>query len=419
MKNTLIYILFGITFYATAQEIKTLTPSIEVLDLNPTDEKEFYRNKKACEDIWERMQNGLKLEDLTEDEKAELDKVDETMASYWDIEGQGCSWYCSGGPATESASSSLASQGGIDYLADNAHDLNYKNVWVEGVAGYGVGEYLEYDFPQSSPRITEIIVVNGHVKSEKAWRNNSRVKKLKVYIKGEAYAILNLTDQRAAQHFKVDTIGFFDRNIGYVKAKKLPTWKMKFEILEIYPGDKYEDTVISEIYFDGIDVHCFAKGTVITMADYGKKSIENIEIGDQILSYNLDTQQYESASIEELASPFHDTLITISFANGTSISCTKDHPFLSSLGDWISYDPEKTRFDYLYDKVGRLVVGSIIKTNSGDARITAIEPVLGEQQTYTIVKLDKGTTFLANDMVVGTESLRIERISKKYKVTAE
>jgi len=30
---------------------------------------------------------------------------------------------------------------------------------------------------------------------------------------------------------------------------------MKFEILEVFKGDKYDDTAISEIYFDGIDVH--------------------------------------------------------------------------------------------------------------------------------------------------------------------
>jgi hypothetical protein len=30
---------------------------------------------------------------------------------------------------------------------------------------------------------------------------------------------------------------------------------LKFEILEVYPGTRHKDTVISEIYFDGIDVH--------------------------------------------------------------------------------------------------------------------------------------------------------------------
>lgn len=30
---------------------------------------------------------------------------------------------------------------------------------------------------------------------------------------------------------------------------------MKFKILDVYKGDKYDGTAITEIYFDGIDVH--------------------------------------------------------------------------------------------------------------------------------------------------------------------
>jgi len=36
---------------------------------------------------------------------------------------------------------------------------------------------------------------------------------------------------------------------------RMPWWTMKFEIIEVYKGTKYDDTAITEIYFDGIDVH--------------------------------------------------------------------------------------------------------------------------------------------------------------------
>lgn len=398
-----------------------LTPtSIELLDLNTTDEKEFNRNRKACEAIWERMSKGLKKEDLTQEEKAELDKiVDETMTNYWDIEGQGCSWYCGGGSFKETASSYLADQGSINYRAENAMDLNYKNVWVEGVPGYGVGEYLEYSFYQGRPRITEIIVVNGHVKSETAWRNNSRVKKLKMYIKNKPYAILNLTDQRAAQHFKVAPIGKLDKNIDYVTSKSLPPWTMKFEIMEVYPGDKYEDTVLSEIYFDGIDVHCFAKGTLITMADHTQKAIEDVSVGEQILSYHQATDSYIAAIIQELAKPIHDTLIAISLSDGSTITCTRDHPLLSSSGDWLSYSPEKTQMAYRFDNVKQLEEGSLLQTISSPVKILNIQEINTTQQTYTIVKLNKTNTFIANGILVGTEELRIPRTCDRHKIITE
>lgn len=421
MKNILTCIILLITFFSNAQEIKELTPtSIEILDLNTTDEKEFNRNRKVCEGIWERMSKGLKKEDLTEEEKAELDKmVDETMTNYWDIEGQGCSWYCGGGPHKETASSHLADQGSINYRAENAMDLNYKNVWVEGVPGYGVGEYLEYNFYQGSPRITEIIVVNGYVKSETAWRNNSRVKKLKVYIKGKPYAILNLTDQRAAQHFKVAPIGKLDKSIDYITSKSLPPWTMKFEIMEVYPGDKYEDTVLSEIYFDGIDVHCFAKGTPVTMADHTQKPIEDVLVGEQVLSYHQPTDSYVAATIQELASPTHDALITVSLSDGSTITCTRDHPLLSFSGDWLSYTPEKTQIAYQFDNVKQLKEGSIVQTISGAVKILNIQETNTAQQTYTIVKLDNANTFMANGIVVGTEALRTLRKCDRHKMVTE
>ncbi len=66
----------------------------------------------------------------------------EVREDIWDILG-GCSWYCGGGPESISASSHLRSEGSNSYLPENAHDLSYKNVWVEGVKGYGIGEHIK------------------------------------------------------------------------------------------------------------------------------------------------------------------------------------------------------------------------------------------------------------------------------------
>ena len=69
-----------------------------------------------------------------------------------------------------------------------------------------------------------------------------------MYYNDEPYAILNLKDTRDCQIFDVGTLGYEDKS-------NAPAWTIKFEIMEVYPGDKYQDTAITEIYFDGIDVH--------------------------------------------------------------------------------------------------------------------------------------------------------------------
>tara|TARA_R110002096_G_scaffold287304_1_gene480956 strand:+ start:103 stop:831 length:729 start_codon:yes stop_codon:yes gene_type:complete len=235
-----------------SQVIPTLKPRIgKVLDFGSEVQKEWEIRDKALGD----MSQGIRSWDkLSPKEKSIIEKYGEVYDDMWDIVGGGCSWYCGGGLDTQTASSELTSQGNNTYLAKNAHDLSYETAWVEGVAGYGIGEYLEYRIKPENPRITEIIIVNGYVKSDLAWKNNSRVKKLKLYKDEKPYAILELEDTTAEQHFKIDPIGYSDRKNHELLQKK-PEFVLKFEIVEVYPGLKYDDTVITEIYFNGIDVH--------------------------------------------------------------------------------------------------------------------------------------------------------------------
>lgn len=186
----------------------------------------------------------------------------------------------------------------------------------------------------------------------------------------------------------------------------MPDWKIRFEIMEVYPGDKYDDTVITEIYFDGTDVHCLAAGTMITMADGSAKPIEELVLGNEIVSINESTGIQESATILELASPIHHDLITITFANGERITCTKDHPLLAANGNWLAYAPEKTTAAYAYNHVYPLSIGSQIKTLNGSTSITKIELQEGHQATYTIVRLSRNQSFIANGIVTGAEPLK-------------
>jgi hypothetical protein len=255
MRNILTIFLTAFALTTFGQTVKEMTPTLgHFVDVSPEKEIEFIKNQVKCEEIWKKLDNQTDLNNLTKEEKVILENCSETKESSCDIIGSECSWYCGGGQDTNSASSFLKPFKGISYSAKNIHDLSYRTAWIEGVKGYGVGEYVTYHFPPQNPRITEIIVVNGYVKSEQAWKDNSRVKKLKMYIDNKPFAILNLADSREEQSFKFDPIGYGDRE-DWEKLQSRPWWTMKFEIMEVYKGEKYDDTAITEIYFDGIDVH--------------------------------------------------------------------------------------------------------------------------------------------------------------------
>ena len=221
----------------TAQsQIKIFYPKKVVKpDLSAKREKEINRQNELLQKKVPTASEQKELNIL-------LEKYGEVVENAWDIIDGGCSWYCGGGNYKIKASSSL----GDSYKAEFANDLSYKTAWVEGKKDEGIGEYLEYYFKNDSPRITEIIISNGYMKSEETWKNNNRVKKLKLYVNDVPFGILNLKDSRTDQYFEMGTLGHNKNGTDLI---------LKFEILEVYKGSKYNDTAITEIYFDGIDVH--------------------------------------------------------------------------------------------------------------------------------------------------------------------
>ena len=254
-QQTVMTFLTFFTLTGFGQTVKEMQPKLgQLIDKSLQGEIEFIRQREICETVWNKVGNQNDYEKLSLADKKIYDNCDESHESYWDILGAGCSWYCGGGQDTISTSSTLKTYKGIKYSAKNIHDLNYKTAWIEGVPGYGIGESITYHFPPQNPRITDIIIVNGFVKSQTAWQDNSRVKKLKMYVDNKPFAILNLADSRQEQTFKFDPLGYGDRE-NWEQLQTKPWWTIKFEILEVYKGDKYADTAITEIYFDGIDVH--------------------------------------------------------------------------------------------------------------------------------------------------------------------
>ena len=221
----------------TAQsQIKNFYPKKVVKpDLNAKREKEINRQNELLQKKVPTASEQKELNIL-------LEKYGEVVENAWDIIDGGCSWYCGGGNYKIKASSSL----GDSYKAEFANDLSYKTAWVEGKKDKGIGEYLEYYFKNDSPRITEIIISNGYMKSEETWKNNNRVKKLKLYVNGVPFGILNLKDSRTDQYFEMGTLGHNKNGTDLI---------LKFEILEVYKGSKYNETSITEIYIYGIDVH--------------------------------------------------------------------------------------------------------------------------------------------------------------------
>jgi hypothetical protein len=394
MRTTIVVTILTLGQLAVGQTIKTIKP--ELGGNNDYSKTEGIVWQKALDQYSKINSGDLDYEKLNEPDRKMIDSL-ETIDGPM-TQGVGCSWYCGGGPYKITSSSYLKEQDKSTYLPDNLHDFDLFTAWVPDSKTGVIGKKVNFHFKPFSPRVNEVIIYNGYIKNKELWQANSRAKKLKLYINNKPYANLELQDLTASQSFKIDPIQSTDSTKDLV---------LTFEVIEIYKGTKYDDLAISEINFDGLDVHCFAAGTRILMADKTEKNIERIKSGDSVLTFDKETNQLLKTAVSNLIITRHSNLVKLTF-DDREIIVTDDHPFFTENKQWSSVSPDKSNSSYLQDKfVTQLSINDNIFVPSGNKfiRLKNIERIAGEQLTYTI-ETTKGDSFIANGLLVKTETVK-------------
>ena len=177
--------------------------------------------------------------------------------------------------------------------------------------------------------------------------------------------------------------------------------------MEVYKGAQFEDCAISEIYFDGIDVHCFGAGTGVTMANGSLKPIEEIRKGDWVMSYDIATQSMKPVAVTRLIEKQHASLVKI-VLDGKEITCTADHPFYTATGEWAAVNASKANAYYLQQvNVKTLAAGTklFVPAEKRFYTVQHMEKIKGPLPTYTL-ELAGADNFIANGLLVKTEIIK-------------
>lgn len=225
------------------------------------DEGKFDSNESASSDLINEKNKLLanlekvtpkRIEDyiMVIEGKGECERQNDGIYAGWESElFDGCGWWCTVESARQEvdASSTLRADGYINYSSLNLNDMSRNNSWVEGVDGDGIGEYVEltkqficFDGDKDGGSLGEICIVTGYAQNEKLWNENNRVKTLLMYLNGKPYKYIELTDTINPQYFYVWDEGEYGMEIEPSQEIKL-----KFEIVDIYKGTKYNDTAIT------------------------------------------------------------------------------------------------------------------------------------------------------------------------------
>lgn len=149
------------------------------------------------------------------------------------------------------------------YGPGKCFDGKTDTAWCEGVAGDGIGEIVIAWVDVKRP----VRIWTGFGKSQKTWETNNRPKDIKIFIiqgevvgqsvNGPNYKMkvigekkLTLKDINDWQ--PLDLGEYNEIDVGYYK--KLDSYELQksntfiaVQILSVYPGTKYKDTLISEI----------------------------------------------------------------------------------------------------------------------------------------------------------------------------
>ena len=123
-------------------------------------------------------------------------------------------------------------EGDKKYGGSNLCNLTLSSPWVESSHGYGVGDYIVFE-----PNSSFLYFLNGYVSFEKPYlyTANSRVKKIKISFIDDNNIQPKVVELNDTPNPQKISFGF--------KTKG----KIKMEILDIYPGEKYQDTCINGI----------------------------------------------------------------------------------------------------------------------------------------------------------------------------
>lgn len=124
------------------------------------------------------------------------------------------------------------SERGMVHSAKRICDGKLENAWVEGVSGQGIGEGVIFVF-DGSYSFSGVKINAGYQKTKELYYKNSRPQKVKITFSDNSSITVKLKD-----HFGAQKIDFKNRVVAD---------RVTVTIESVYKGNKYEDTVISEL----------------------------------------------------------------------------------------------------------------------------------------------------------------------------
>ena len=101
-----------------------------------------------------------------------------------------------------------------------------------------------------------------------------------------------------------------------------------------------QSSEIKEIVLEASSSTCVPYYANILVDNQGTyKKPTDINVGDLVAAYNMETKQIEQTEVIDIHSPIRDNLVVITFDDDSKIEVTNDHAILTNEG-WAAYEPD-------------------------------------------------------------------------------
>ena len=191
-----------------------------------------------------------------------------------------------------------------------------------------------------------------------------------------------------AQDIKVGD-NLFNKDGILVKVKSIDSLKGEFKVYHLI------DVKDNHTYFaEDVLVHnfkiintCFIAGTEITLFNGDVKNIEDIVVGESVLTYNEESGVNENGVVGDLKQHEVHSVIRLTLDNENIIITTQEHPFFVEGKGWV--------------KAGELQPLDICKKVDGSESLISTVEVLEETHTvYNLLSVSENHNFYANGILV-------------------
>ncbi|MCD6571728.1 MAG: hypothetical protein J7K62_00465, partial [Thermoplasmata archaeon] len=147
---------------------------------------------------------------------------------------------------------------------------------------------------------------------------------------------------------------------------------------------------------------CLPAGTQILLGDKSTKSIEDIKVGDKILSYDTEKQDFVYSKVTKKIIKIREGVYDI---NHGLIKITDDHPLYVRKKNgtlcWAAINPRKSKLAYSFRKPMPLEIGDKLFTSDGRwIKIDSITFKPGPIKTYTFAVNSVFHNYFANNVLV-------------------